>query len=391
MAEVPGASPAGLYIHVPFCRSKCPYCDFYSVTDPSRIAAYVHALRREMTIHRRFAPRFDTLYLGGGTPSILPPAALARIIETAQQSFSLDPDAEITLEANPGTVSLHGLAAVRDIGINRINIGVQSFRDDRLRFLGRIHTAREARAAVDAARRAGFDNIGIDLIHGLPGETARDWVAELSAAVEPAPDHLSAYLLTCEPDTPLDRARRAGRFSPIGDRRAARLLQLTHNWLDAAGYPGYEISNFARSETAQSRHNRKYWTDVAYLGLGPAAHSFRGTLRRWNIRDLDRYLAALDRGRAPVAGAERLTVIQRMIESVYLGLRMRKGWDPKSFTARFGPEPLERMAPRIDRLIEEGMARWESGRLILTGRGLPVHEPIAAHLCGAFEDGRVRR
>ncbi len=166
---------------------------------------------------------------------------------------------------------------------------------------------------------------------------------------------------------------------------------MTHNWLDAAGYPGYEISNFARSETAQSRHNRKYWTDVAYLGLGPAAHSFRGTLRRWNIRDLDRYLAALDRGRAPVAGAERLTVIQRMIESVYLGLRMRKGWDPKSFTARFGPEPLERMAPRIDRLIEEGMARWESGRLILTGRGLPVHEPIAAHLCGAFEDGRVRR
>ncbi len=344
-----------------------------------------------MTLHRRFAPRYDTLYLGGGTPSILPPAALARIIKTAQQTFPFDPDAEITLEANPGTVSTDSLAAVRDLGINRINIGVQSFRDDRLRFLGRIHTAREARAAVDAARRAGFENIGIDLIYGLPGETARDWGAELSAAVELTPDHLSAYLLTREPGTPLDRAWRAGRFSPIGDRRAARLLQLTHGWLDAAGYPGYEVSNFARSEASQSRHNQKYWTGAAYLGLGPAAHSFRGTLRRWNIRDLDRYIAVLHRGRAPVAGAERLTVTQRMIESVYLGLRMRKGWDPEPFTARFGPGPLERMAPRIDRLIDEGMARWESERLALTRRGLPVHEPIAAHLCGAFEDVWVRR
>ena len=385
------AEAAGLYIHVPFCRSKCPYCDFYSVTDPSRIAAYVDAICREMALHRRFAPRFDTLYLGGGTPSILPPAALARIIETARQSFSIAPDAEITLEANPGTVDIDGLAAVREISINRINIGVQSFREDRLRFLGRIHTVRQARAAVEGARRAGFDNIGIDLIYGLPGEMARDWGSELSAVVDLAPNHLSAYLLTCEPDTPLDRARRAGRFSPIGDRRSARLLRLTHGWLDTAGYPGYEISNFARSEADQSRHNRKYWTGAPYLGLGPAAHSFRGNVRRWNLRDLDRYIATLDRGQAPVAGAERLTVTQRMIEAIYLGLRMRMGWDSAGFRARFGPEPLERMAPRIERLIDEGMARWESGRLILTGRGLPVHETIAAHLRGALEDVRVRR
>lgn len=341
---------------------------------------YVEALIGETDRAEPFDRPADTLYFGGGTPSLLSPGAVERIIVHATRRFALSSESEITLEVNPGTVSRKSLADFRRAGVNRLNIGIQSFQDTQLAFLGRIHTARQGREAIAAARAAGFDNIGLDLIYALPGQTEREWENDMAEAVAMAPEHLSCYILTYEPGTPLGRDREAGRVHPLADERVGALFGLTRTFLNAAGYAQYEIANFARSDHHRSRHNIKYWRSGPYIGMGPAAHSFSSPHRWWNIADLNAYLHALARGRSPVAQRERLTREQRMIEAVYLGLRQTRGIDVDDFNARFGVDFFECFAEPVDALSRETMIQRTANRCALTPRGMVYLDSVAGRL-----------
>ena len=378
---------AGIYIHVPFCRAKCPYCDFYSIADDGRIPDYLAALCFELSRCRHAGAAVDSIYFGGGTPSLLTAESVGRILEAVQGRFAVTADAEITLEVNPGTVSRESLAAYRSLGVNRLNIGVQSVDDPSLAWLGRIHTAAQGRDAFNWARAAGFDNVGLDLIYGLPGQTRRQWENQMVQAVELAAEHLACYSLTVEPDTPLAGRVAAGQVRLPTERLAADLFDLTAAYLNANGYRQYEISNFARQPAAgqpdrRSRHNRKYWNAAPYLGFGPAAHSFVDPVRWWNHRSLDRYLADLAAGAPPVAQCEVLTRAQRLIEFVYLGLRQSAGIDRADFQSRFAEAFDDRFEPQLTRLIDEGLIADAKTRIRLTARGRRFLEGVVVRLLG---------
>ncbi len=329
--------PAGIYIHVPFCVKRCRYCDFYSQTDRSLCGDFVDALIREIELSPDPGP-VDSLYFGGGTPSLLDPTEIERISLSVRERFTISPDAEITMEANPGTVDEKRLFDFRAAGVNRLNLGIQSFNDDNLAFLGRIHTAAEASRVVETARTAGFNNLGLDLIYGLPGQTATDLQRDLEKAAAFNPEHLSCYLLTYEKGTLLDKQREQGAVVPLSENITADLFLLNRDFLDRLGYAQYEISNFARSDQYRSRHNRKYWNFAPYIGLGPAAHSFLAPVRHWNHRDLGAYLAELEKGRLPIKAKESLTANQQKIESIYLGLRQTRGIPIADFNQRFSAD-----------------------------------------------------
>ena len=385
-AGSPSAStPAGLYIHIPFCRAKCPYCDFYSVTDRSLIPEYIDGLLAELNLLRHRVPRADTLYFGGGTPSVLTPLQIARILEGVHSCFSLTPDVEATLEVNPGTVNKADLAAYRSVGINRLNIGLQSIDDQILTFLGRIHTAKKGIDTYRWAREAGFDNVGLDLIYGVPGQTPSRWEAEMAGVIQLAPDHLSCYTLTIEPGTPMAKQVENRLIQPLDEQTAGDLFSATLQYLNSKGYRQYEISNFARNAEGdttdrRSRHNRKYWTFSPYLGFGPAAHSFLDNTRGWNHRSLDDYLADLEAGKRPAAGTETLTREQRMMEFVYLGLRQTDGIDTADFASRFRVDFSDHFEPEVTRLLSEGLVERLSGRIRLTTRGMRFLEHVVDRL-----------
>ncbi|MGM0453759.1 MAG: radical SAM family heme chaperone HemW [Thermodesulfobacteriota bacterium] len=371
---------AGLYIHVPFCVRKCPYCDFFSVTDPGKVPAFVEALVAEMAMHRSTGLVFDTIYLGGGTPTVIDADTVLRIVDAAHRTFAVAKGAEITIEANPGTVCPDQLTAFRKAGINRINIGVQSFDDKNLAFLGRIHSAAESEGALDMAEQAGFDNIGIDLIYGLPGQDPQNWQKELTSAVLRKPDHIACYLLTFEPGTPMDDQRRAGRFLPLSDDQQAALYEQAAATLADAGYDHYEISNFAAADNRRSRHNRKYWTNAPYIGLGPAAHSYQEPVRSWNCSALDPYLRKIENGMLPVADTEVLTRRQQMIETVYLGLRRREGICVADFEQRFEVDFNEVFGAAITPAMRSDNLYFDQRWCRLTPRGRLRLDGIAAHL-----------
>ena len=376
--DIPAADPCGgLYVHIPFCLQKCPYCDFFSVTDRALIPRFVDALCAEMQIKRYGAPVFDTLYMGGGTPSLLDAKFVDKIIGSARASFTIRPGAEITLEVNPGTVDIRRLADYRSAGVNRLNIGIQSFEDRSLEFLGRIHSARQGRQAVAWAQQAGFEHLGLDLIYGLPEQTREGWQTDLRQAVELGPEHLSCYLLTIEPGTPMAEDLGRGRFDVLPEVAVAGLFETTQSLLHAGGYIQYEISNFARTESAMSRHNRKYWTFAPYDGLGPAAHSFRSPTRWWNHRSLDPYLQDIENGRAPVAGKEVLGREQRIIEMIYLGLRTAEGVDIRAFNRTFDMDFFHRFSEPMAALTEAGLLVSADLRCFLTPAGMCLHEGIA--------------
>jgi oxygen-independent coproporphyrinogen III oxidase len=340
MAFLTNPPPAGIYIHIPFCARKCLYCDFYSVTDLSLQDAFIKAIEREIAATKSRLP-FDSLYIGGGTPSILTARQIGRIIEGIYRQFNLEESAEITLEVNPGTVTRESLKAFRESGVTRLNIGIQSFQDNFLRWLGRLHSALEAKEAIRWARAAGFDQIGMDLIYGIPGQSRQTWIADLYQAISLDPEHLSCYMLTCEPDTPLDQMRQSREFKAMPDEEVCGLFAATVAELAENGYPLYEISNFARKDSDhadinRSRHNQKYWTGTAYLGFGPAAHSFLCPDRYRNHRDIGTYLADIESGRLPVAETETLTLEQQLMEIVFLGLRTVEGISIRRFEERSG-------------------------------------------------------
>lgn len=377
------AATAGLYIHIPFCLRKCAYCDFYSIDDLTRLPAFMDALMAEMALIKNMPFHFDTIYIGGGTPSLLAPGQVSWIIRAARCYFDISDDPEITLEVNPGTVTTETLARFRSAGVNRLNIGIQSFDDENLRFLGRIHSAKEGKTAIGAARDAGFDNLGLDLIHCLPNQSAADWKADLNQAADFQPEHLSCYLLTWEEGTLLHRRWQAGQCEPPLESRATELFYLTGDVLAGRGFHQYEISNFARSASLQSRHNQKYWTLAPYIGLGPSAHSFDPvrSIRLWNHRNLEKYLTDIADGRLPAAGQETLDQDQQMMEVIYLGLRMAAGIDLADFKQRFRMDFCERFGQTAKALAAEGLLIISPDRCRPTCQGMAVADGMAVKFC----------
>ncbi len=387
MARLTHLAPnAGIYVHIPFCIRKCRYCDFYSVTEISRTDAFIEAICREIAATTSRL-HFDTLYIGGGTPSVLAPDDIGRIIDRIVAQFRVDPAAEITLEVNPGTITRDSLSAYRKVGVNRLNIGVQSFQDDSLKWLGRIHSAEAATNAVLWAQASGFDRIGIDLMYGIPNQSRQLWMADLHQAVALNPEHLSCYMLTCEPGTPLDRMRRQRKFEPMADEKLCDLFETTVLELSKRGYPLYEISNFARkdgsdSDIHRSRHNRKYWMDAPYIGFGPAAHSYLNPVRYRNHGDIAAYIADVNNGKLPVAEKEVLGTEQQLMEIVLLGLRTVEGISIDRFEEKSG-RPFTRMFRDIlsdPELSERFMLTPE--RCALTLQGMMVLDSMV----GLFVD-----
>jgi oxygen-independent coproporphyrinogen-3 oxidase len=367
----------GLYIHIPFCRSKCRYCGFYSTTSLDLKEGFLDALRREMDIYRTGFSGFDTVYIGGGTPSVLSVKDLGAILDVVADRFTVDSQAEITIEVNPADIDLLGLKALRNLGINRINIGVQSFDDDILKFLGRRHNRRQALSALTASERSGFDNIGMDLIYGVPGQEVTSWTDTLHLALSLNPAHLSCYQLTVEPDTPLGIGQANGEISMPNEETLADLFFQTSGIIEKAGYIHYEVSSFARNVELQSRHNQKYWDHTPYLGLGPAAHSFDGCRRWWNYRFLNAYIEDLKRETPPVAVSETLADKQLRLEALFLGLRTKKGICFEEHKLRFGYDLASEKAEMISLLAERGLVKIKDGRLIPTLAGMAVADSLA--------------
>jgi len=362
-----------LYIHYPFCLRKCLYCAFNSRTDVSCSSdEYVAGLLRELALRSGMPEKGSsavTLYFGGGTPSLLEPCQVEQIINAAAKYYALSADAEITLECNPGTVAGGKLAAFRAVGVNRLSLGVQSFDDNFLEKLGRAHTAGEARSAFRAAREAGFDNIGIDLIHSLPGQTLAQWESELSRACELRPDHLSVYGLTVEEGTPFALREEEGQLALPDEEESACMYEKSAEILGASGYEQYEIANFARPGF-RSRHNSGYWQRRPYLGFGAGAHSYLRLpghgIRFSNKESVEDYLQLISRGCLPTAESTSLSCEEAMAESLFLGLRLTEGVSLDSFYEEFSVSFHEAFGTACSDLFAAGLLEIRNGFLRLT-------------------------
>ena len=348
---------AGLYIHVPFCASKCPYCDFFSVAETDKIDSWLEALCRELELYREQFPRFETVYLGGGTPSLLSDLQLGILMDHIRRSVLIDDGAEYTIEVNPDDVSREKAHALKALGFNRLSIGVQSFDDRLLGLLKRRHNAEQACAAIEHAAVAGFDSISLDLMFGLPGQ---DWEGELAQAVGFEPGHLSCYQLTVKPGTPFHALHQSGELEIASDETLVQLFMLTDTILENFSYVHYEVSNFARDAEHEARHNSRYWQHLPYLGLGPSAHSFDGHTRWWNTSSLPEYCSSLAAG-SPVAGRETLNPEQLRLERLMLGMRTQRG---------IAVEDVRADASVLERLETAGLVVVQDGRVMPTARGM---------------------
>lgn len=375
-------SQAGVYIHVPFCRTRCSYCDFATGPHEAALAdSYVRALAREISSFEieREARGVDTVYFGGGTPSLLTPAQLSHVLDAVRSRFHITADAEITLELNPGTVTPEVLRCLRALGVNRASFGLQTFDDEQLRRLGRTHTADDARRTLRALREAGFSNVSFDLIAGLPEQTLEAWEQNLEEALALAPEHLSLYLLEVHEATPLAEHIRRGMWRAPDPDLAAEMYRVMAERLTAAGYDHYEISNFARPGR-ESRHNVKYWTGAPVYGFGSSAHSFDGRRARWsNERDARAYVGLIESGRAPVVSRTELDELDASAESLFLGLRLLgRGVDLAEHRARYRRDVRTEHADDLRRFGEAGLLRLEGDVLRLTPAGALLSNEVFA-------------
>lgn len=395
MSQVsPHSSDSGisLYVHVPFCLSKCPYCDFNTYQGIERLMGpYAEALCTELALWGGVLnrPRVNTVFFGGGTPSYLGPDLLGRIMETVSSSFELVYDAEVTIEANPGDLTTETLAGLNSVGANRLSIGVQSLDDGLLNMLGRRHSADEALAAHSAATEAGFYQVNLDLIYGLPGQTLEQWRATLDSAIGAKPGHLSLYALTLEEGTPMHQWVRQGTLPEPDPDLAADMYELARELLGAAGYGRYEISNWAFAGQ-ESRHNMAYWLNLPYLGVGPGAHSRLGSRRFWTVKPPRDYIRLAEKwneswtavsdgpveiddrvlGSAlTVDGWEEISTELDMAETMILGLRLAEGVDLQAFKDRFSADPLALYGAQIDTLTKQGLLESVDGTLRLSNKG----------------------
>lgn len=382
---------AGLYVHLPFCSAVCPYCDFAVLTArPARRSGVIARLVEEARLrssHGNDLPAFDTIYLGGGTPSIHPPEELALLLDGLRRELPIRPEAALFLEANPEDADAARLRAWRELGVEFLSLGVQSFQAASLRFLGRRHGPAQAMRAVEEALAEEIATVSVDLIFGLPRQGAGELEADLEILSALAPPHVSCYQLTVHPGTHFHRRREEGRLRELPEEAQGELFLRLHEVLGAAGWQAYEVSNFARSPAHRSRHNRKYWSHAPYLGLGPSAHSFDGGRRWWNLSGLADWSQAVDEGRLPIAGSEELGDRDLALEALMLGLRTLAGIDLERWRERFGTDLLAANADAVDRMVHEGLLAEAAGRLRPTPRGLAVADALAGALTTGLEPG----
>ena len=363
----------GIYLHVPFCRRKCGYCDFYSVApDRDLVQLYMHALIKEMELRGPVyeGSRFTTLYIGGGTPSLLSVSDLSTVLDGIKRHFTFSP-AEITLECNPFSSSEKYFTELKSLGINRLSLGVQALDDRLLELLGRSHGVEEVYEAVSDARAAGFDNISFDLIYGIPGQSPADWRRSLEKTVSLQPDHISAYELSFPEGTDFGILRASGRLNMSGESETAEMYGFAAGFFGENGLPRYEISNFARTGK-ECLHNLNYWRRGCYLGLGPSAHSFMNGRRFWNVSSVDGYTLSLSRGKIPLGQAETPTVREAAFERVMLALRTAGGIAMSDVPAY--------MEELITPHISSGLVEVEGQRLRLSERGIMLSNEVFLRL-----------
>ena len=366
---------SGLYFHIPFCRKACTYCDFHFSTRFDRMDALVQALRTELLrrSHEFRGEAVDTIYLGGGTPSLLSERDLSAILDDVRKQTQVSADAEMTMEVNPDDVSTEAIAAWKRIGITRLSIGIQSFRDDRLAAMGRAHDAQQSASSLEMIAAAGFSSWTMDLIYGLPGMTEAEWTAQIEQALSFNPPHISAYCLTVEPRTALHKQVERGEVIPAPDEDQAFQFELLAERLEAAGYVHYEISNYGKPDHF-SRHNTSYWQGVPYVGIGPSAHSFDGSVRRWNVANNNRYIGGVNAGEV-YWEEERPTIQQRTNERIMTGLRTIWGVELTEL------DGLTSTTGRtIDGYAASGHLLRKGNRIVLTKAGKLLADRIAADL-----------
>jgi oxygen-independent coproporphyrinogen-3 oxidase len=375
-----------LYVHIPWCQSKCPYCDFNSHAAAAWPEAdYTRALIAELEHRGRTPPysgqRIRTIFFGGGTPSLFEPESIGKVIDAADRICGIESDAEVTLEANPGTVNPAKLEGMRAAGVNRISFGAQSFNDATLKFLGRIHSAGETRAAVSMAHRAGFERLNLDLIFAVPGQTVADVLFDIESAAALEPDHISAYNLTFEEGTAFFTDLKRGRIKQLATDEQAAMYQAVREEIPRRGYAMYEISNYA-IPGHEARHNLTYWRGQTYLGIGAGAHSFArdglGGRRWWNEKLPARYISAIEERGTAEAGAETIGEATAQSEFVFLNLRLRDGFALADFHERFGRN-FECIFGRVATpLFNDGLMTLEGGRIKLTDRGVEMADSVFA-------------
>lgn len=368
---------SALYVHIPFCDHKCIYCDFYSITTKDSVEGFSSAVLKEIRSYRELYSKeriFSSLFLGGGTPSLMSSEYIYKIIDELRNSFCLTDDAEITLETNPGTVNYKKLKDFRNLGFNRISIGIQTFHDDELKFLTRIHSSAQAEETVFLAREAGFENINIDLIFNLPDQTKERWLANLQKAVSLPVKHISAYSLIIERGTILQKMINDGKVSIRDADYDAEIYELTIDFLKKYSFLQYEVSNFAR-QGYECRHNNAYWRYRDYLSFGPSAHSFVDGKRWWNFRSLKRYITEIDRTGSAVAGSECLTEEQMLNEYIMLAFRS-SGLFLDEFTKRFGTQWLNKKNDFFRSLRNRGLIYIDEKSIKLTSKGYALCDEI---------------
>ena len=374
---------AGLYIHIPFCRSRCSYCDFATGIYQGELAErYVHAVVEEIARSRNGGALVDTVYFGGGTPSLLTPVQLDLVLSALHRQFEIEPGSEITVEMNPGTVTRDQLRAFRALGVNRASFGAQTFDDAELAKLGRSHSSADTLKTFHELRATGFDNVSFDLIAGLPGQTLAGWQRNIEQSLALEPEHLSFYLLEVHSGTPLaDHIRRG--LQPVPDEDLAAVM---YEWMieraTATGYEHYEISNLCKPGFG-SRHNTEYWTGAPYYGFGCSAHSFVsapfGHARRWsNERDVLRYVANIEQGASPIVEEQELTEADLRAEALFLGMRMMRGVDVREYNDMFGVDLRAEHASDLDRFREAGLVEFDGDLVRLTRSGALMSNEVFA-------------
>jgi oxygen-independent coproporphyrinogen-3 oxidase len=371
----------GLYVHIPFCSAICNYCNFNrGLFDADLKQRYLGALEREIRGKADGAPA-DTIFFGGGTPSLLEPSEVQGVIDACRDSFELAPGAEITLEANPETVTHDRLRGFRDAGINRVSFGVQSFRDEELHRLSRLHSAARAQEAFESAREAGFENVSLDLMMWLPQQTVAHWLSSVETLIALGPEHASLYLLEIYPNAPLKDTMARSRWSLAPDDDAAEMYLGAMSRLDDAGYVQYEISNVSKPGR-ESRHNLKYWTDGDWLGFGCGAHSTRKGVRQKNVASTEDYVRAVNAGVAVEAERRILSVQERLEEAVFMGLRLAEGVRLDGVRSRYGVDLWERYGEDLSPFVDERLVIYDDGVLRLTRSGMLLANEVMSVFIG---------
>jgi oxygen-independent coproporphyrinogen-3 oxidase len=366
----------GIYIHVPFCRQACRYCDFYFTVNQTKEDEFIKALLKELS--ERAAEfqgnEMGSLYLGGGTPSRLTTGNLKKVMERARALYSLADGAEVTIECNPDDLDPGMIEQLKTLGFNRISIGIQSFREEDLQLMRRSHGASRAQQAVEDAFAAGFENITVDLIYGIPGQTEKDWRNNLDRVLTLPVSHLSAYHLTFEPGTIFDHWRKKGRLKAVDEELSVRMYEVLRKYMVEAGFEHYEISNFSK-EGKKSRHNLLYWSGEPYMGFGPSAHSYNGTRRSWNVSSLDKYIESIHSGES-LAGSELLSVKDQYHDYLLTFLRTIEGVDPERILERFGREFRDHFDRKAGFFRSKGSITVKEGRWHID----PDHWLLADHI-----------